>query len=230
MNDSIIYLGETESTYTPAALADKIYEAGKSKVRNLFQTYKNEMDYNLSQPHLNFEAKQKLITIEIEKLGLTYEKLKLAKSPTKQKHGIIQSLEVILGLLGERRLPMHQFDIHASNVSVTLTSTRVKNYLMKEFEKCVQKPEIGEKIKFLGTPSQFAYMINVLIDKGFIEKVNSGKNGKSLRKIASILYNSFYISNSDETGETPFDNFYKEFRANSLSPAGRDWIVIRKFK
>lgn len=219
MEDSNIYFGDTTSTYTPAELADKIYDEGKTKVKNLFQAYKTEMDYNLSQPHLAIEKKQKLITDEIEKLGLTKEMLTLAKSPTKQKRLLIESLEMILGSLGERKLPMRQFDIHTSTVSYTLATLKKSEYLKKEFEKYDQIPEIGEKIKWLGTSSEFGLLINELTVAGYLENADHkrDKNKKSWLGTAKLLFNAFHVPDLSRMGETSIENISNEIRDPSIS-------------
>jgi len=211
MEDSTVYLKDLSNAYTQDELANKIYVEGKAKVKNLFQIYKKEMDYKLSQPHLSNENKLRLITDEIEKLGLTYENFKLGKSPSKLKYHLIESFELVLGTLGERILPMRQLDIHIGIVSNTLLVLRKNEYLKTEFEKYAQKPEKGQKIDWGGTTTEFGLLINQLVKAGYIKLVDNKKlpNKDSWRRTAQLLFDSFSIPNLQRDGETSFEYFYK---------------------
>jgi hypothetical protein len=219
MEDSTICLGDAKSSYTREELAEKIYTVGKSKVRSLFQTYKNEMDFRLSQPHLSIDNKLELITDEIEKLCLTDKKLKLAKSPMQQKRQLIESLEMVLSSIGKRILPPHQFEIHTGMVSNSLLTLKKNAYLKAEFEMYVKKPETGEKINWLGTPSEFGLLINELVKAGYLEiaEHKRNKNKKSFLRTANLLYNAFHIPDVSRKGETTPGNINNEISKPSIS-------------
>jgi hypothetical protein len=204
MEDSTIYLGDTKSSFTQEELANKIYDEGKTKVKNLFKAYKNEMDYTLSQPHLSNENKLKLIADEIEKLGLTFKVLKLSKSPVQQKQFLIESFEMVLGSLGERVLPMHQFNIHTGIVSNNLLKLKKNEYLSTEFEKYVQKPEKGEKIEWHGTATEFGLFVNEFVKAGYIKLAGNKKqpDKDSWNRTAQLLFDTFSVLNLQRDGET----------------------------
>lgn len=90
------------------------------------------------------------------------------------------------------------------------------------------KQPIGIKINWLGQPSQLGYLVLELIDKQYIEKPGNGKSKKSLRQVARLIYDTFRIKDFNNTGETTFENFYKELYKNSLSDGGQDFIRIKK--
>jgi hypothetical protein len=237
MENSMVMLEDEKAPITIDELADRMMAEGRKKSAKLFTDYKNEIVFKLSQSILGNEDKLKMINEEIIKLGLTFKRLKDLKSPVKIKQDEIEGLERVFGQRGERALYKHQYEIHLSAVASSFLTLKKKKYLdelAKELADLVEeyndRPKKGEKIKFLGTPAQFAYMITSLMDKDLFEKVSLRSEGKSLRKIAKILYDTIYISDSTGTGETSFDNFYKEFRANSLTPAGREWITIRNIR
>lgn len=230
MEDPTVYLEDIKSPFTQDELANKIYVEGKAKVKNLFQTYKKGMDYELSQPHLSNENKLKLITAEIEKLGLTYENLKLGKSPTKLKQHLIESFEMILDSLGERILPMRQLDIHIGIVSNTLLALKKNEYLKIEIEKYAQKPEKGEKIDWRGTPTEFGLLINQLEKAGYIKLVGNEKrpDKDSWRRTAQLLFDGFSIPNLQRNGETSLEYLYKVIKNPPMTDIDSGYFKITR--
>ncbi len=83
---------------------------------------------------------------------------------------------------------------------------------------------IGEKIKWLGSPSQFAYLFLELIDKGFIE-MPIGRGNPNYAKLARMCLEKFQIK-----GES--SSLTKELtpKGNSLEPPNRIAFKIPDIK
>lgn len=102
----------------------------------------------------------------------------------------------------------------------------IGKYIVENVEKLqelygdCEKPENIEKLNWIGSPSQFGFIINELIDKGFIESPKT--NGtESIAKLSRTCFNLFNIN-------TSLGNLANELNPhkNSLSETNRKFFKI----
>lgn len=87
-----------------------------------------------------------------------------------------------------------------------------------------------EKIKWKGKPSEFGFLINELIAKGYIEPPTPIRGSKTQykRQLAKLCFAAFRLPNLDGTGETTIDNLYEELKNPSLSDPDTAFFKISR--
>ena len=103
---------------------------------------------------------------------------------------------------------------------------KLYKYIGEKYEDILQPKVkfIGEKIKWLGSPSQFGYIILELINNGFIE-LPIGKGNKNYARVAELCFEKFHI-------KTKISSLKKEISpsTNSLTFANKDAFKIPNIK
>lgn len=209
-------------------IAEKIIPEAKQEAQESFKTFpkqvKTEMEFSAND---RATVLSNLLTVE----NARYEKSLNIKDLKKFKSDLLDffigSKEVFDNDMNfnadcynaQRRRIMDQF--------LVLKRIEYLKKLRNQLSESHEQP-VGTKINWLGQPSQLAYLILELIDKQYVEETGKGKSKKSLRQLARLIYDTFRIKDFNNTGETTFENFYKELYKNSLSDGGRECFRIKK--
>ncbi|NVN97051.1 hypothetical protein HXX01_02345 [Candidatus Nomurabacteria bacterium] len=221
---------QTNNTKTKEQLCreivDRMIMEAKAEANAIFQAWKKKfpIEFELSNDN-EIEVIKRVLSLEYPK----YNKELNIKDIRSAKHERVQVLIRVKDVYDdELNFIKDGYEAHKQIFVDQLFVLKKIEFLKKKVDEyddeILQTP--GEKIDWLGSPSQLAYLILLLMDKTYIEKDGKGAGKKSLRKIGRIIYDTFHIPNLDNTSETTFENFYKELRQNSLSGGAREWVKI----
>lgn len=209
-------------------MVEKIIQEAKKDASESFKSYPKQVKTEIHFSALDeITVLTNLLTDENSK----YEKSLNIKDQKKFKSDLldlfIRSKEVYDN---EMKSNEDGYDAQCRRIMDQFLALKKIEYLKKLKDQLSESedPPLGVKINWLGQPSQLGYLILELIDKKYIEETGNGKSKKSLRQVARLIYDTFSIKDFNNTGETTFENFYKELYKNSLSDGGRECFRIKK--
>lgn len=115
---------------------------------------------------------------------------------------------------------------HAINEIITFLNTYLDLYT-KLFSNYIEKEDIEQrtKLKWLGSPSQFGYLFQTLVQQGFIEHPKGKGKIDSISKFSNIVIELFDINTTTGTLEKELNP-----RWNSLTPANKGDFTIPPMK
>jgi hypothetical protein len=209
-------------------IVERIIPDAKKESLELFKSFSKQVKTELEFSALD-EATvlTNLLTIE----NSNYDKILNIKDFRKSKSLLldffINSKEIYDN---EMNFNEDGYQAQLRRICVQFLSLKKIEYLKKRRDELSEthiQPK-GTKINWLGQPSQLGYLFLELIDKQYIEETGKEKSKKSLRQIARLIYDAFRIKDFNNTGETTFENFYKEMYKNSLTTGGRECFRIKK--
>jgi hypothetical protein len=194
MKKQLIYLEGEKKPFAKEDLADMIIDEATGKDEGLFSSFVE--DYADSFPwYLDKAEKLKRLQTDLDNLKAEYKSNRTWYNPDQIKSDIISRITPLHpDEFGNLFIPKRIWKIHIDEAINLSLAVKKKMYLTRLLEDVSKDITPGLKIKWNRNISEFGFMMNQLVKKGYITMPPGPNSDSSISQFAKILYNCFDIN------------------------------------